>query len=171
MNDLIIYDNNELMHYGVLGMKWGRRRYQNKDGTLTEAGRKRVSKEYKKVAKKAQATLSENAAKMQADAYNKAADKMNNGGIDKFNEQQRKKYGEDYAKRDGYISDYSLMFDKEFTKNFNKSLNDFYNNNKHVNKARDMVKKYGMTKWDDLAKNNEAAIADVRRVVEQYTDD
>lgn len=28
------------MHYGVLGMKWGVRRYQNKDGSLTSAGKK-----------------------------------------------------------------------------------------------------------------------------------
>ena len=32
--------NNELFHYGVLGMKWGVRRYQNKDGSLTPAGKK-----------------------------------------------------------------------------------------------------------------------------------
>ena len=32
---------NELYHHGILGQKWGVRRFQNPDGTLTEAGKKR----------------------------------------------------------------------------------------------------------------------------------
>lgn len=38
-------NTDELYHHGVKGMKWGVRRYQNKDGTLTSAGKKRYSLE------------------------------------------------------------------------------------------------------------------------------
>lgn len=36
---------NELMHHGILGQKWGVRRYQNKDGSLTYKGKQRTIKD------------------------------------------------------------------------------------------------------------------------------
>lgn len=43
---------SEMSHHGIIGMKWGVRRYQNADGTLTAAGRARLEKKDAKWAHK-----------------------------------------------------------------------------------------------------------------------
>lgn len=47
MNDYLV--TKELYHHGIKGQKWGIRRYQNEDGTLTEAGRKRITNHLGKI--------------------------------------------------------------------------------------------------------------------------
>ena len=45
-------ENNQLVHWGVKGMKWGVRRYQNTDGSLTDAGKKRYERDQRENAGK-----------------------------------------------------------------------------------------------------------------------
>lgn len=161
MQDEIIY------HHGIKGQKWGIRRYQNEDGSLTPAGKKRVSKEYKKVSDKVVKELNRTATKRYVDSYNKAADYMNSEGIRKFNTAQEKKYGKDYGERDGYIEDYEKFFSDKLAEYFDRSLNDFYSTNKNYAKSKELVDKYSMTDWDQFARENEAAVDSVRKSVEE----
>lgn len=48
-------ENHQLYHHGIKNMRWGIRRYQNKDGTLTPAGKKRYAKQQAENLEKARA--------------------------------------------------------------------------------------------------------------------
>lgn len=159
--------SNTLTHYGIKGMRWGVRRYQNSDGSLTEAGKKRVSKEYKRETNKARADVLRKATERQIDAYNKAADRMNKGGIDQFNQQQEKKYGKDFANRDDYFEDYQKYFDEVFVSIYNKSLYEAYQENKHFQRSRELVEQYGMVKWNELARSNTMDLDELKRLAER----
>lgn len=45
-------ENNYIQHHGILGQKWGVRRFQNPDGSLTASGKKRYNNSFSKDAKK-----------------------------------------------------------------------------------------------------------------------
>lgn len=69
-------ENNELYHWGIKGMKWGVRRYQNKDGSLTPAGKKRYDE------------MSDDA-KYAYDTRKKSVSQMSNAELKKLNERTR----------------------------------------------------------------------------------
>lgn len=52
-----------IQHHGIIGQKWGVRRYQNPDGTLTEKGKARLEKKDDNWAKKHSAKITERAQK------------------------------------------------------------------------------------------------------------
>lgn len=71
-NEYIITYDGELYHWYIKGMKWGVRRYQRPDGSLTPAGRKRLEKaDYKWAKKQADkiTTQAKKASQRELDAY------------------------------------------------------------------------------------------------------
>lgn len=62
-----IYKDGELYHWGIKGMRWGVRRYQNKDGSLTAAGKKKLRAEQAKVRQEEQTLKNKQSVKARLD--------------------------------------------------------------------------------------------------------
>lgn len=110
----------ELYHHGIKGMKWGRRRYQNPDGTLTPAGKKRLVKAQKKY----DDDYKKNYKKNYLTAYNRTADYANEVLIPKINAKYSKIIKTDdwaddpnYGK---YMKEYETQFKKVFDMKFSE---------------------------------------------------
>lgn len=151
---VVPYDS-ELYHYGVLGMKWGVRRYQNKDGSLTSAGKKRYSKEYKKQAKKVTQDIRNNLGRL--------SDEANVEVAERFNREQERKYGKNYMDRDEYALEFDEAYINNYDKVFDRKLSDFIQSNENYRKSKELVDKYNMIAWDDIARDNEAFVEELRK--------
>ena len=68
--------DNHLQHWGIKGMKWGVRRYQRKDGTLTTLGKMRYDYELNKVRKEEQNLKNQKATKAKIDRLNARVNKL-----------------------------------------------------------------------------------------------
>lgn len=162
--------NDYLEHHGIKGMKWGVRRYRNSDGTLTEAGKKRVSKKYDKFISRAERDTKFNAVHLYVKAHNDAADKMNRLYIKKYNDDYDKKLG-DKAKNHDYFNDkeynegYEKLWNDVLNRSVDRVLHEYLADNRNMRKAIELVDKYKAYEFDDAVKANMDNINDIKRIM------
>ena len=143
-----------LEHHGIIGQKWGVRRFQNEDGSLTEAGKARYgygsessNSNYKdpKQLKKAQEGYAKAFKEKYADIHNAAADRWNEGMVDKFNENfnfstMTLKEAEEYEYAFNRVTDYLI------SKETLRILGDMPGSQSEalMEEGRQYLKKYGL---------------------------
>lgn len=86
-----------LQHYGIKGMRWGVRRYQNEDGTLTEAGKRHYQKKDDRWVKRKADSIEEKAYKQSQREMKKVAKQLDRKyGIKNAYERQGRTYMNEY---------------------------------------------------------------------------
>lgn len=138
-------DADELYHHGIKGMKWGVRRFQRKDGSLTSAGRKRYLDDPSVKSSKAKmdaARKKQRAANADyTNASNKASFVPTKSNMQEANKAYARKIKADSEYRRSKF-DYST--DKEAAR-LRESGKEIKNKSKHRLKLEEQYKKMGLT--------------------------
>lgn len=113
-------ENVYLSHHGIKGMRWGVRRYQNKDGTLTAAGKRRADRDMSELSNKKKKNYQPNADKWVKDDLTRSrrlvdetttmTNKLKNANETAMRKQPKNKM------------DLSQMSDKEMRDQINRAL-------------------------------------------------
>ena len=138
-------DADELYHHGIKGMKWGVRRFQRKDGSLTSAGKKRYLDDPSVTSSKAKMESDRVKQRLANAEYNKAYNKASYIPT-KSNRQALNKAYADKIKADSEYrrSKFDYSTNKEAAR-LRESGKEIKNKSKHRLKLEEQYKKMGLT--------------------------
>ena len=138
-------DADELYHHGIKGMKWGVRRFQRKDGSLTSAGKKRYLDDPSVTSSKAKMESDRVKQRLANAEYNKAYNKASYIPT-KSNRQALNKAYADKIKADSEYrrSKFDYGTNKEAAR-LRESGKEIKNKSKHRLKLEEQYKKMGLT--------------------------
>ena len=130
--------SDELYHYGIKGMRWGVRRYENKDGSLTELGKRRYDA-YNKHEKLKNKAISEQRKLLGGDVFKLRSDFGDGSDDDEWFEMHARRAGLDTTAYNKAVKENS-----EF----------FKNNKKLIRQGKKLKKRMDFNKLSDQEKKS-----------------
>ena len=139
--------DDELQHWGIKGMRWGQRRYQNKDGSLTPAGRKRYTNPDGSLNEKGKKYIAKEKERLEAEKKTIARQKRTNAKFDQLEkmreENESLKNGKSKKSEDSDEDAPQTPKKKSTSELTDKELQDKVNRLRNEEAYRDLSKRLG----------------------------